>query len=88
VNVITTVRAKSSNRRVLNGTASIIAMKPAPAATQAGRGVVTKGVTVKETLNGIRVWRLLTSQEDICGLRILRQLCGDTHTEGECRQEP
>ena len=58
MNVLAAVCAKWSKKRVLNGTASIIAMKPAPAATHRGRGVATKGVTAKQTLNRIRVWRL------------------------------
>jgi hypothetical protein len=46
-------------------------MKPVPAATHRGRGVATKGVTAKQTLTRIRVWRLLISHLDISGRRSL-----------------
>jgi hypothetical protein len=52
------VRVKSSDRRVLSGMVSIIAMKPVPAATQTGKIVAIKVVTAKETLNRIRLWRM------------------------------
>jgi len=53
VNVPTIVRVRSSNRKVLNGTASIIAMKSVPAVTQTRRdlligAVATKIVNAKE----------------------------------------
>ena len=51
-------RVKSSHRKALNEMVSIIVMRLVPAATQAGRGVAIKGVTAKETLNGIRLWRM------------------------------
>ena len=47
---------KLSDRKVLSGMVSIIAMKPVPATTQAGRVVGIKVVTAQETLNGIRLW--------------------------------
>ena len=45
MNVIATVRVKSSNKRALSGMASIIVMRRVRAATPVGRGVGTKGVT-------------------------------------------
>jgi hypothetical protein len=53
-----------------------------------GRGVGTKGATAKGTLHGIRLWRLLLSPQGTYGLRILRQLRSDTHTDGECHLRP
>jgi hypothetical protein len=58
VNAPRIAHVKSSNRKVLNEMVSIIVMRLVPAATQVGRGVAIKGVTVKETLNGIRLWRM------------------------------
>jgi len=66
--------------------ASIIAMKPAPMATQAGKGVAIKIVTAKETLNGIRLRHLITrsygSGRLICGFYD----CGTQVLELECRE--
>ena len=51
--------------------ASIIAMKLAPAAIQAGRGVAIKIVTAKEILNGTRLGCPITRPYDnghlVCG---------------------
>jgi hypothetical protein len=51
--------------------ASMSAMKPAPTAIQAGRGVAIPVITAEETLNGIRLGPLITrpsaNRRSVCG---------------------